>query len=305
MKLDPEAFKFGGAQKFPLRYSWIPKAARAVQQDVRAFDLDSATMDLGVGSAMVKSMKYWMFAAGLLNKDTGKLSDLGRFLFGNGGADPYLEDEGTLWLIHWMLTKNAVEATALFWFFNLMHQTEFTSEELTTNLSDFVTQNLRKRQVARGTIDADIAVILRMYSSTISDQRAPIEDTLDSPLCTLDLLQKSHVDKRYFMRFRERASLPNQILGYAVLDLMVSRGSQIVPLDDLMYSKDLSASPGASFRLTENELIRKLEELSWEYKEFLEFRESNGLNQLFLKAPIFPEKFISDYYGNSYMDAVA
>ena len=75
MRLDSENFKFGGAQKFPLRYSWIPKGAAAVLRDNRAFELDSATVDLGVGSAMVKSIKYWMSAFGLSARSTGKLHD--------------------------------------------------------------------------------------------------------------------------------------------------------------------------------------------------------------------------------------
>jgi len=246
-----------------------------------------------------------MSAFGLSARSTGKLSALGSFLFGVAGADPYLEDEGTLWLMHWLLTKNAPEATALFWMFNLMHQTEFTADELAVNLSDFAPQNLRKRQVARGTIDADISVILRMYSSSNSDSRTPVEETLDSPFSSLGLLQKNAVDKRYFMRFSERPSLPNHVLGYAALELMSSRNTQIIPLDELIYSKDMSASPGASFRLSENELIKKLEELSWEYKEFLEFRESNGLNQLFIKSQLGPERLLEDYYGLSFLDAVA
>jgi len=305
VKLDSLDCRFGGAQKFPVRFTWLTKGVRAVAMDPKAFEKNSATVDLGVGSAMVKSIKYWLQACQLLDKGTGALSPLCSLIFDeNTGWDPYLEDDGTIWLLHWMLASNAIDATAIFWFFNLHHQSEFAAEETTTALRDFVNQNIKK-SVSPGTLDADVSVLLRMYSQSKVDARTPLEDSLDSPFSGLGLMAKGSGDRRYLSRFSDRPNLPNLILGYAALTVMRSRGTEILPIEDLMYSKDNYAAPGTVFRLTEDALIRKLEELSWQLADFFEVRESNGINQLFRKVDLEPEALVHGYYKQNLEEVAA
>tara|TARA_B100002051_G_C16106428_1_gene333176 strand:- start:74 stop:235 length:162 start_codon:yes stop_codon:yes gene_type:complete len=33
-------------------------------------------------------------------------TEYGNLLLGKGGYDPYLEDEGTLWLVQWLIASN-------------------------------------------------------------------------------------------------------------------------------------------------------------------------------------------------------
>ena len=42
------------------------------------------------------------------------------------GGTPYLEDIGTLWLLHWLLVTNRERATTWRFAFNYIHQPEFT-----------------------------------------------------------------------------------------------------------------------------------------------------------------------------------
>ena len=51
-------------------------------------------------------------------------------IFSKDGWDPYLEDEATIWLIHWLMATNPQHATAWYWFFNRFHKPEFTSLEI-------------------------------------------------------------------------------------------------------------------------------------------------------------------------------
>lgn len=52
---------------------------------------------------MVTSIKYWMRAFGLLNDDN-KLTEFSHRIFNEDeGFDKYLEDQTTLWLLHYML----------------------------------------------------------------------------------------------------------------------------------------------------------------------------------------------------------
>ena len=63
------------------------------------------------------------------NSDGLVATELGIALFSEKGWNQYLEDEATLWLIHWLLATNFDTCTASYWFFNCFHKTEFTQEE--------------------------------------------------------------------------------------------------------------------------------------------------------------------------------
>ena len=81
----------------------------------------------------------------------------------NGGYDPYLEDEASIWLLHWLLASNAELATSQFWFFNKFHKPEFSSDELVTALSDYLHDVIPKnKRPAKNTVTEDADVITRM-----------------------------------------------------------------------------------------------------------------------------------------------
>ncbi len=118
---------FGRHQTFHLRYAWLTKGFQAMAADPRAFDADESTVTLGVGKNMVAAIHYWLQATRIAERGPGGLcpTALGQAVFAADGLDPYLEDEATLWLIHWLLSTNGTQATVWRWFFNHFHQAEF------------------------------------------------------------------------------------------------------------------------------------------------------------------------------------
>ena len=71
-------YKLKGHEKFPLREGWINKGLSVAKEKGTHIFLESQGPDmLGVGTNMVKSIRYWMQACGLLVKDGNKeiLSD--------------------------------------------------------------------------------------------------------------------------------------------------------------------------------------------------------------------------------------
>ena len=56
-----------GHEKFALREGWINKALRLLPNNEDAFKRKDATDLFGIGSNMVKSLRYWMRAFGLTN----------------------------------------------------------------------------------------------------------------------------------------------------------------------------------------------------------------------------------------------
>ena len=102
---------FSGHETFPLRYGWLQKAYEAVagadspKEAVHIFRDPESITRFGVGKNMVGSIRYWATAAGILTETDGGLevSWLGDMLFGETGTDPYLEEDASLWLLHWHL----------------------------------------------------------------------------------------------------------------------------------------------------------------------------------------------------------
>src|SRR5690242_12332063 len=130
---------FSGHETFPFRYPWLKKGFDAVQKDGDVFLRDDAITTLGVGKNMVRSIRNWCLAAGVLAENRerhGALrpTELGNLLFADDGLDPYLEDPATLWLLHWQIASNRARATTWFWTFSHFHEPEFTREALTSAL---------------------------------------------------------------------------------------------------------------------------------------------------------------------------
>ena len=98
------SFKLKGNESFNIREGWLNKGIEAIREDPTVFTQSTAMDTLGVGSKMVKSIRFWMQATGLAEetRGTGKrrqnlTEDFGKIIAEN---DPYFEDVATLWLIH-------------------------------------------------------------------------------------------------------------------------------------------------------------------------------------------------------------
>jgi len=98
-----DSFKFSGHETFACRHYWLKKGYDFVAHQ-KKFTADNAVVDLGVGKNMVISIHYWLRAFDIID-DKDDLTDLAQCLFSDDGWDPFLEDEATLWLLHYKLQK--------------------------------------------------------------------------------------------------------------------------------------------------------------------------------------------------------
>lgn len=308
MKLNQKQMAFGRHETFPLRFSWLPKGYQAFSVDNRVFESDGATVALGVGKNMVSAIRFWLRATQLLDDETKNLTELAHFLLcPDKGVDPYLEDEGTLWLLHWLMCSNPSQATSWFWFFNNFHKTVFTSAELQTALKEFVDNLPDKRSApSLATLKNDCAVLTRMYSQSDLSKAALLDETLDSPMSLLSLISRQS-SKQFSAEPSVRNELPTNIFGFAVaqaVNLWVENENRgTVLLDNLLYSRSNHAAPGAVFRLTESGFMKKLEELQQAYPNLFSIRESAGISQLYLAQDVKdlnPLVFLNTYYSGVY-----
>ena len=178
-------FTFSGHDTFHCRHLWLKKGYDFVK-DGNKFSQENAVLKLGVGKNMVSAIGFWMKAFGLVNSD-GKLTDFANYLFDDfEGKDPYIEDEGTLWLLHYMLVKNN-NATIYNWIFNEFRREkiEFTKDHFVSYVSRSL-DNYSQNQVSKNTIASDFDVFVKMYvaSENVKDR----EENLTGLLIELNLL---------------------------------------------------------------------------------------------------------------------
>jgi hypothetical protein len=305
MKLNSSVVSFGRHESFPLRYGWLTKGVKALIDDPRILERESATVSLGVGKNMVLSIRYWLLATRIIKKNSAnalELTPTGAIIFGEQG-DPYLEDEGTIWLLHWLLATNPTGATAIYWFFNHFHKAEYTADEVATALRDFVKQNVNAT-VSTPTMKGDAALLQRMYVRSIGNNRVPIEEALDSPLSTLGLQER--VDSRTYRGIpMERGELPLGIFAYAVAQLFECRGAPEITIEQLMYSSMSHCAPGAVFRMTEDGLIKKLEELSAARPTQLRIDQTAGIHQVYKLSGFSSRSVLEAYYAQPAIEAAA
>ena len=300
MPFDPDRCAFGRHETFPLRYSWLTKGFQALRDDRHVFESEDATVRLGVGKNMVNAIRYWLQAASLVERVDGhyETTMLGTHVFDEiEGYDPYLEDEATIWLVHWLIATNAQLATAWFWFFNEFHKPEFVAQELATALADFAKAKVNGRASAK-TIKQDASILLRMYSRTKSNARIPMEDVLDSPLALLGLIQPDASGK-YFRSLPQRRDVPVGIIGFAVVDLCNALNVVQIPIEQLMYGDRGSPALGAVFRLTEDALLARLELLVREEPGVFGIRETAGIHQLYLLDQVDPLDMLATQYADA------
>jgi len=306
LALNPSKVSFGRHETFPLRYSWLTKGFQALAKDPSVFSSEDMTVTLGVGKNMVYAIRFWLLASRLIENRGGVLqpTKMGNLIFGEEGCDPYLEDEATLWLVHWLIASNPEQATAWYWFFNRFHKPDFTSVEVSTALSEFAKTTIRTK-TAETTLKQEASILMRMYARSKGNTRTPLEEALDSPLSLLRLISQTPGGRIFYSRPEDREGLPLGILGFALSELFEGMAVVQMPVENLMYPKNGYPAPGAVFRLTENSLITKLERLIHLMPEFFEIRETAGIHQVYQLKKVTPLYFLKHHYMDQLRDKAA
>lgn len=299
MRLNPHKTAFGRHETFPLRYSWLTKGFAAVKAEPDIFSHPKQAMiKLGVGHNMVNAIHYWLQVVGVMRFDSlnGQATPLGEALLGEEG-DPYLEDDATLWLIHWLIASNAEWATGFFWFFNHYSAPRFRDQDALQALQAFVAQELGLKR-SSSTLKSDLSTLLRMYAPVASRGG---EDHLDSPLAALQLVGIAEGHGYNSLRAL-RPFLPPVALHFALQQRFLfaqsgqAMGQQAaIPVRELLYGTGWAA-PGAIFRLNEEGLMAALNQVLERYPGIYEVRETAGLNQLYCMKSMALQDILSGHY---------
>lgn len=277
MRLNRDKTSFGRHETFPLRYGWLTKGYEALKANPDLFDQpEQAMVTLGVGRNMVNAIQYWLQAVGLVRftEEGNQPTALGETLLGESG-DRYLEDEATLWVIHWLLAANAEAATGLYWFFNCYTAPRFRDKEALQGLSAFVAHELHLNR-SQSTLKSDVSTVLRLYAPIAGRN----DEHLDSPLSSLQLIEPEGSGNYRSLRL-VRPYLPPVALHFALAQRFAVDPQPALPVRAILYGGDGWAAPGAIFRLSEDGLMALLQKVIENYSGCYELRDTAGVHQLY------------------------
>lgn len=290
--------QFSGHESFPLRYPWLKKGFDAVAADAGAFLRDDAVATLGVGKNMVRAIRHWCLAAGVLEEgDAGGLraTAFGELLLADGGLDPYLEDPATLWLLHWQIASSRARATTWFWTFSHFHEPEFTRDALASALFRW-SQTLGGKLVAESSVRRDVDVFLRTYAPPRAVRGGVAEDSLDCPLVELGLVTQASGSQTFRFNRGLQPGLPDGVLVYATLAFW----DAFAPAAATLAVADLArqpGSPGRLFKIDESSLIERLECFEALTAGAVSYGETAGLRQLSRRRRVEPLDALARAYA--------
>lgn len=198
--------KFRGHETFFIRKGWLSKGLRGVKRDADLFlSKEVNPMDaLGIGSNMVKSLRYWLQAVGLTSEPPrGRrkqtLTEFGQLVYEH---DRYIEEIGTLQLLHHHLISNVEMATAWYFFFNIFNMAEFSREDFVEAIQKWIAMQAKGETVAARSLEDDFQCIINTYlpRNRLDPTRSSPENNIDCPLGELGLIDISGRDKRYYRK---------------------------------------------------------------------------------------------------------
>lgn len=284
--------KFKGHESFAIRRGWLYKGLKHVHTRGDIFLAKDAMEELGLGSNMVKSLRYWMQATGLTQEESEgsrriqTLTKLGALVW---EEDPYVEELGTLWLLHAALAENRELATAWYFFFHGFSMQEFSKE-------DFVHALKVKADAAESSLASDFDCILATYlPRRLLRGAVDPESNIDCPLGALGLLRISAASgrERFYETVRQDPlRIPPEIFMSVLLRL--AAGRKELRLQDVLSGSAEMDGVGRMFGLDFSGLLTLLYTL--ESKGALHVVRTAGLDVVRIETEEPPLRWAKRYY---------
>lgn len=233
------AMKFRAHDTFFIRKGWLSKGMeRVVAKDDLFIDKDENPTDiLGIGSNMVKALRYWLQAVGLTSEPkrgrrVQNLTPLGREIY---EKDPYIEELGTLYLLQYQLAKQKEEATAWYYFFNEFTMSEFTREEFVQSLQNYIIMSVGKLDKAIRTLNDDFVCIINTYLPRYKSnpEKVSPENNIDCPFGELGLIDIANKKQKTYKKSIPAARSFNPWVIYAVI-MDQANGRVEISLNELL-----------------------------------------------------------------------
>ena len=285
MATNKVRIKLQGHEKFALREGWINKALKLLPDNADAFTRKDATDLFGIGSNMVKSLRYWMRAFVLTNAAGTELSPVGILI---AQYDPYMEKSFSLWIMHSFIVKNLEDATTWYMFFNRCDADDLDKAEIEKILLREVRKYAEGTSFSEKSLSNDIDVLLSMYSR--SKEKVDPEDKSVSPFSQLALLKK--IDGRYIKNHPNKAQFPDEVVLYELASRGI--GEDGISIEKLLYEEKGLIKIFNMTAVMATDYFDRLDASG-----YIRVDRTAGLDMIYPVKNLDPLKVIEDYYKNN------
>ena len=275
---------FSGHESFACKSHWLKRGYDFVRGE-NNFNDDDAVVRLGVGKNMVASIKFWLKAIGLL-KDAGLVALANHLFDDDNGKDPYLEDIGTLWLLHFLLIQTDYATIYKTTFVDYHRQRNIIEKSKLQNYIKHACfeETGYKNLYNDNTVKRDIGVMLHNYCVK-NGSNVNVEDC-NSLFVPLNLVCETDKDT-YRFNYDTRSDVPSLIFLYALLVKFEGRHS--ISFEDI-------AELALIFSLTNNDLLNIINHLCDLYPSEIVFSDVAGIRELQFRATLNPIEVLDRYY---------
>ena len=285
MATEKVKIRLQGHEKFSLREGWINKALMILPDNPDAFTRKDATDLFGIGSNMVKSLRYWMRALGLTNASGTELSEMGKLV---ATYDPYLEKSFTLWMLHSYIAKNIEEATSWYMYFNRCDAEDLDKNEIESILLREVRKYAAGTNFSEKSLGNDVDVLLNMYSK--NKEKSDPEDKSTSPFSQLALVKK--IEGRYLKSHPSKKDFPEMVVLYELsLRLVDAEG---VSIEDAVNSEKGLAKIYNLSSVMANDYFDRLDAAG-----YIRVDRTAGLDMIYSVKKLSPMEIIEEYYKSN------
>lgn len=278
-----QTLKFKKSESFYIRDGWFEKALNTIvdNDEINIFSKNNGTSMLGIGSNMVKGLRYWLQASSIIDSKSSRtiLGELGEQIL---IWDRYFESDFSWYLVHYFLCKNKIECPIFYGVFNSQLKS-FKKQDLVSYL--FETFSSEGIEVKQEYIDEDIGVFLKSYLN--EEKIINPENNYICPLSNLKLL-KRRGDK--IERIRPLFTSLSYLIIYFALEQLYS--NKPFNIEDSFKE---SLSPYLLFNLDKNIYLQYLEEMK--KNGLIQINKTAGLNAVYFKRKLGIADIFASYFG--------
>jgi hypothetical protein len=281
--------RFSGHETFHCRHFWLKKGFDYINQGLDFKDPESV-VNLGVGKNMVGSIQHWLNAFNILDNNT--LSEFSKYVFEKEGYDAYLENNGSLWLLHYFLLKKDYASLYKLTFLDF-RKTRISAEFSEEQLNDFILKlSIRSGlKISPKTIENDVKVLIRNYVPLYKKGSKSLEDDFSSLLINLDLITKVNNSlingaQEFKFLYDTKVNLPSRLLLFAILDSFEEELS--IAVNDIQI--EVSDLFLCNREGTENKL-QELQELG-----YIVYKDDAGRKEIQIKKKVTKWTILKDFY---------
>lgn len=289
-------YKLKGNESFDIREGWLNKGLSAIENNPSVFSRSEAADILGVGTKMVKSIRFWLLASGLVKERINRNAPRSLVITEDFGEivmryDRYFEDIFTLWLIHYRVVKNTDYCTVWYLFFNFFDAYDFTKATMADKFTDDIVNNCEKADRSiRQSVDSDCSSVIKMYNAVQASAEDDPEDNTSSPFADLGLVKRSGNEKGHYVKMKPVFdTIDRLVLLYIILDNMNEARS--VSFDELMNGEN---NVGKVLNIDRNMLNDYLDLLRQD--GYISINRTAGLDMVYVLDNITPTSIMERYY---------